>query len=382
MANRNEFAIVLKAIELRNNEFDNKVDRIDKKASESLSEAKKEKEEWRNLKAEFFGEEFLNTLEEEKKDLVPDNIETVVSTDKKSWEDTVKNCSELLKSKGIDPSGISLPPTKHDLTKTDILSAVLIATIVITLPSMGSKRGKLKEKLNQIQENADNGKINKLLKKIFGDGHVADYLDKHKGTYHRFVSGHDPLIAMFNGVSKEGLKGIIRVFQHLLRDSCGITGIPVPGTTAFLKVISNFKGISVDQLIKESDFMHKNLSEYTALRAEDGLSTALASGLLFGYNKLQDIPDHSMRKPKMAIITHGLITIGVIIATSIKGVAPNFPKRSRINYFSLLAMGKNCLQLKLMINKISKANRRRLDKIESNLEELEKIYSKGDFEIR
>lgn len=361
-----------------------KLDALFIKSDSLIKNIEEESNEWDNLIEDIFGEETKDKLKKEKINVESNNKDSKISLEKPTndWDELITKCSNYLREEGIEPENLSLPPTEHDLTKKDILFSFIIATLVIILPSFGEgegegqkrKMGKIKYRLDQLQKDADKGKISKGLKLIFGNDSVAEFMDSgHKGTYHRYLSGHDLLSAFPKGV-KEGK--VIEVFQHLLRDSCGVTGIPAIGSTEFLNMVAKLNNKeNIDSLIKSIDgISHKDISQYTGVRMEDIGGSLSASVFLFGYNKLNKIPKHSMRKEKMAIITHGLITIGIMILVHIDKVKTFFPKRSHINHVSLKLLIKNMVSLNFKANTLGKENKSLSKNIEARLENLKEEY--------
>lgn len=387
-----------------------KLDALFIKNDSLRKEVENEANEWDYLIGDIFGVETKDKLKKEKINVESNNTDSKVSLEKptNNWDDLITKCSDYLREEGIEPENLTLPPTEHDLTKRDILFAFIIATIVIILPSLGEgegkgqkrKMGKIKYKLDQLQKNADKGKIDEfkidkfkvgkleideielgkgkfgeVLKLIFGDEKkVAEFMDfGPKGAYHRYLSGHDLLTAFPKGIKESK---VIEVFQHLLRDSCGATGIPAIGSTVFLNMVAKLNNKeNIDSLIKSLDGIgHKDISQYTGVRMEDIGGSLSASLLLFGYNKLNKIPKHSMRKEKMAIITHGLIIVGIMILVHIDKVKTFFPKRSHINHVSLKLLVKNMLSLNFKANALGKENKRLSKNIENRLENLKEQY--------
>jgi len=251
----------------------------------------------------------------------------------------------------------------------------LIAVITIVLPSLGGRQHSMQHWFSEIQTFADNGQLMTSCQKVFGKT-PAPYLDiKDGGMYHRYIFGHDLFQAMPIGINIEGLTGVVRVFQHLLHDSFGLTGFPLPGSTLILEAVAKATGISgISDLIKNTDLAHSDLARYSGVRAVDGLATVISAILLWGYHKWQKTPEYSMKRPKMAIIAYGLATCGVAIAATIPGIAAMFPYRSHINYVCLTAMVKNSWQLNSMANKLKEESSRQIPVIEEELKVIRRIH--------
>ena len=255
-----------------------------------------------------------------------------------SWATLHAEASLALKAEGIDPAGVRLPPSEHRLDVIDVAAAVVFGALGALAPSLGSRRGLVGDAFGDIQRAADTERLPSLVQSLFGR-HPAPFMDTGaSGIYHRFCDGHDLLSALPVGVSALGwVRGPMQVFQHLLTDSFGATGIPLPGSDVVGSTIARVAGVSsINDLISPRD-----LSRYASLRMSDGVATGVTALLLWIYTKARKIPEGSMRRPKLGVLAHGLCLVGVAAAAAIPGLMHLVPFRSHINYVSLLALAKN-----------------------------------------
>ena len=189
--------------------------------------------------------------------------------------------------------------------------------------------------------------------------------DGASGTYHRFKDGHDLINAIPEGIKHHGfVNGILQVFQHLLRDSFGKTGIPLPGSTSLGDTIAKSIGQEggITNLIKPRD-----LSRYAGLRMTDIAATGSTSLMLWGYRKFKKYESDSIQAHKLSIISHGVCFFAVAAMTSL-GVMPlqNASGRSFLNHVSLVAMLKSSIQLHMANRKLKKE----IDKMDSEIEKM------------
>lgn len=379
MKKNNDMAIVLKALDLAGEDDDKEINSLKVDAEILGNEIENEVSLWDKLIHEELGLNMTDTVEKEKQVIIP-SASKRVSENNQSWVETYDWACEKVKSHGLDPLKIKLPPSEHDLSAKDIAFAFLIAAVTVSLPSLGGRDYSIQHWFNKIQKSADNGQITEFLKMLFGNK-PAPYLDiKDGGIYHRYIFGHDLLQAIPIGISEEGLTGVVRVLQHLFRDSFGLTGFPLPGSTLFLEMVAKFSGASgISELIKNTDLSHSELARYSGIRAVDGFASIITAILLWSYHKWQKTPESSMKRPKMAIIAYGLATFGVAIATTIPGLAALLPYRSHINYVCLVGMVKNSWQLKSMAKKLNQENDRQISIIEKELITIHGISLKEEY---
>lgn len=392
MVSKRELHIALKALELKNQGQNNRIERLERDYKETSKKIESEEEEWDNMLTDFFDSSDLKELGLlEESQIVDLNHEQIILNEVNdfNWKEVLKESRTILKKNNINPDEFSLPPTKHDLLKKDIFFSILISVFSIVLPSLGKGHKNITQKFYQIENKADKEKFNSIIQNVFGSKDAAHYLDiKKGGRYHRYIFGHDLAEALPLAINKQGIKGVIKTFQHILKDSFGTTGVPFPGTSKFLKFISNKNTINeFNDFIKASESIsHKEISKYTGIRATDSVVSVSVGILLFLYNKINNIPVHSMRRPKMAIITHGLCTTGIALVSLFLSKFPLLkkkilPHRSKINYISFMAMLKNSWKLNSMVNKLHEENQTRLEEVENNLEKLQFDYNKTNYNL-
>jgi hypothetical protein len=238
---------------------------------------------------------------------------------------------------------------------------VAIGVLSAWIPSIEfGQHGSLVDQFAKIQTLADNNQLPGVIQSIFGDGKPAAFMDGGaSGPLHRFADGHDLLTALPEGVKQLGLvQGIIQVFQHLLRDSFGKTGIPLPGSTTIGDSIASTLGHEggITKMIRPQD-----LSRYTGVRMTDVAATGSTSLMLWGYRKFRKYDAGGIQDCKLAIISHGVCFLAVASMAQM-GIMPpqSLSGRSFLNHVSLLAMMKNVIQLwrinRAMTKRIAKMN--------------------------
>jgi hypothetical protein len=358
-----EICVVLKALELRAVHQEATLGGSSLRADEAIKSAREEKGKWQELAQSIgFGKDAytsLNTNAQQPKIGQPDSSE---SNDTQSWGDTINEARAQLRQEGIDPDEIKLKET-GELTKLDVAASVVIGVLSAWIPSIEfGQHGSLVDQFAKIQTLADNNQLPGVIQSIFGDGKPAAFMDAkgwEGGTYHRFVHGHDLLTALPGGVKQLGLvQGIIQVFQHLLRDSFGKTGIPLPGSTTIGDSIASTLGHEggITDIIRPRD-----LSRYTGVRMTDVAATGSTSLMLWGYRKFRKYDAGGIQDCKLAIISHGVCFLAVASMAQM-GIMPpqSLSGRSFLNHVSLLAMMKNVVQLwrinRDMTKRIAKMN--------------------------
>jgi hypothetical protein len=269
------------------------------------------------------------------------------------WAQLRQEAFAALLAEGIEPSTVALPRSAHELDVTDVAAALSFGAIGALVPSLGSRRGAVQEAFRQVQRTADSEHLPALVQGVFGR-HPAAFMDSGaSGMYHRFCDGHDLLTALPLGVAKLGLvRGPIQVFQHLLTDSFGSTGIPLPGTDLIGQAIARVAGVSnITDLISAKD-----LSRYASFRMSDAVASSATSFLLWAYGLSRGIPEGSMRKPKLGLLAHGLCLVGVAACAATPGLGHLVPFRSHLNYVSLIAMSKHAWTWRSLANSLAAEN--------------------------
>ncbi|MEZ7892679.1 MAG: hypothetical protein QMC67_13120 [Candidatus Wallbacteria bacterium] len=357
-----DFAIVIKALELRAEEQY-------KNIAELKTYAKSETDEWENL-ARSIG--FSKAPSYSSKEIKNTNLQYHHIENSLSWNTLFEQSKNKLAEYSIKPDDIKLKPVIDTLNKTDLLAAFLIGVVSAFLPSIGPQDNNISKQLNDVQKLADSGKLPGFIQNIFG-GNSDLIMDSTKagGAFHRFIEGHDILSILPEMVSEYGcISGVFRTFQHLLTDSFGRTGIPIPGTNLFGDYIAKILGQkNVTDIISPA-----SLSHYSAFRMDDAVSTGATELLLWGYHKYNKTSECSLKKAQMGIIAHGVTTLAVLIAAhTIPGAAMTLRWRSWVNYTSLTALLKYCWNLNSAIIKLDKENDKDFKKIMNNLSELKAL---------
>lgn len=367
-----QLAVVLKALEIRAQRQDQDLGTIQTEATEALTEARRERQEWEDLVTLVGGPSPRTTT--------PTSILPVTESvslqpvGSPRWDQILQEAESILQEEGVDPAEIQLE-VPGALDKVDVVASLAFGALSAVLPSLGSRGGLVKDAFQRIQEAADYHSLPDLIQSLFGDKPAAFMDAGAQGMYHRFIHGHDLFWAIPEGMNQLGfLTGVKEVFQHLLRDAFGRTGIPLPGSTLIGDAVAQILGKhGIADLIAPRD-----LSRYTGLQLADGVSTGTTSLLLWLYGKVRGIPSGSMRAARLAILAHGFCFVGVAMACAIPGLAMAFPYRSHLNYVSLAAMGKNTVQLWMLDRQLQNENARRFTELEHQLSELEQLRIEND----
>lgn len=355
-------AIVLRALEVRAQAQEAAIRKDEAAAEAAVRRAREEASEWADLASLVGGPAAL----ESGRALVRPQYEQPVGS--LSWRDAFRDARATLIDAGIDPDSVKLV-VPDALSVGDVAAAIGIGALGAVTPSLGGESS-VRDGLNQLQKAADKGGLPDAVQMLFGTETPAAFMDAGAaGPYHRFVHGHDLFWALPEGIKSLGiLPGISQVFQHLLRDVCGLTGIPLPGSTMFAESIAANMGIELRELVSPRD-----LSRYTGLRMTDVAATGTTSLLLWVYGKLRGIEGGSIRAAKLGILAHGFCFAGIAVASLIPGLAAVAAHRSHLNYVSLVALAKNGLALSRATRTLRRENARRFDALEAGLRELETL---------
>lgn len=284
------------------------------------------------------------------------------------WTSLRSEAVIALRAEGIEPTSVRLPASEHRLDVIDIAAALAFGALGALTPSLGSRRGLVGDWLAVIQRAADTEHLPGLIQGIFGR-HPAPFMDSGaSGMYHRFCDGHDLLSALPRGASTLGwVRGPIEVFQHLLTDSFGATGVPLPGSDGIGRAVANLAGVSsINDLLSPRD-----LSRYAAVRTSDAVATGATSLLLSLYMSVRGIPEGSMRRPKLGVLAHGLCLVGVAACAAVPRLMHLVPYRSHVNYVSLMALGKNAWAWRDLTEKLTAENDADFEHIRASTLELE-----------
>lgn len=240
-----------------------------------------------------------------------------------------------------------------DLSKYDSLNDKDIL-ITLTAGCLGAITPKISSDFfDKIHETLN--KSNSILGKIFN--HRGEWIDSVmredgrrviKGKFHRFRpdGNHDllNLQGLITSVRQFGLlKGTIKYIIHMILDSCSQTGIPLPGTSNFLYYIRTKMGMKLYSL--------KDQSYWSALRMGNFLQCGVTSSILMVYEKIEKIPQDSLRIPQLGLWSHGLSLLG---ATYIATQTNNPIMLSKISYPTALMFLKNFYSFHSALNKITK----------------------------
>jgi len=345
-----EIAVVLKALELRALDQQPALRSLEDLAQCTMSEARATNHTWRAL-SEYVGGPF--PIDSEARSQPSRRLLT--REQPQLWEATLERARTILSQDGrIDWRSVRVD-VADQIDVADVFAALSIGALAAAAPSLGSRGGLIQDAFANIQSSADKHNLPDLIQSLFGADTPAPFMDVGaRGVYHRFAHGHDLLWALPQGVRELGLfRGVIGVFQHLLRDSFGRTGIPLPGSTLFADAVTqHFEGQGLDAIISP-----KHLSRFAGVRIVDGVSTGATSLLLWLYGQVRGIPTGSFRSARIAILAHGLCFVGVAIAALIPGLRANLPYRSHLNYISLTSLLYNAVQLQRLTAALTRENR-------------------------
>jgi len=369
-----EICVVLKALELCTVHQEATLGGSTMRADKAIKGAREENEKWQELSQSIgFGKDAYTSLNANAQQPKIGQAEPFESNDTQSWGDTVNEARAQLRQEGIDPNEIKLKET-GELSKLDVAASVAIGVLSALIPSIEfGQHGSLVDQFAKIQTLADSNQLPGVIQTIFGDGKPASFMDAkgwEGGAYHRFVHGHDLLTALPEGVKQLGLvQGIIQVFQHLLRDSFGKTGIPLLGSTTIGNSIASTLGHEggIKDIIRPQD-----LSRYTGVRMTDVAATGSTSLMLWGYRKFRKYDAGGIQDCKLAIISHGVCFLAVASMAQM-GIMPpqSLSGRSFLNHVSLLAMMKNVIQLWRINRNLSKRIAEMNIEIEKSIAELQ-----------
>ncbi|HEY6722624.1 MAG TPA: hypothetical protein VI197_01295 [Polyangiaceae bacterium] len=286
------------------------------------------------------------------------------------WATLVKEASIALQAEGISPEQVQLPRSEHELDTMDVVSALALGAIGAFLPSFRTQkvgRGLVGDAFHNLQEAADKNKLPQVVQSVFGRKPAAFMDAGAKGVFHRFQDGHDLLTAVPEGVRALGwVRGPLEVFQHLLRDSFGGTGVPLPGSDLIGKSFASLGGAHVSEFLSPHE-----LSKYAAFRMTDTVATGTTAALVSIYAAARKIPAGSMRLPQLGMLAHGLCFLGIAACSTIPGVQLLAARRSHLNYVSLLAVAKHAWVWHGMTNRLRLENDDGSERIRATREQLE-----------
>lgn len=359
----NEHAIVLKHLGLRVAEQGERLQRLSAQRAAFLDAAGRERVE---------GEQLIELLGLDPPCPMPRLAKDVLAAPgaptRTDWSKVRDAAALSLRAVGVDPAGVRLPPSEHALDALDVAGALTFGALGALTPSLGSRRGLVGDAFTEIQRAADTERLPHVVQAVFGR-HPAPFMDAGaSGIYHRFCDGHDLVAALPAAASKLGwVRGPVQVFQHLLTDSFGATGIPLPGSSIVGSAVARVAGVAnIGDLISPRD-----LSRYAALRMSDGVATGVTSLLLAIYANARGISEGSPRRAKLGVLAHGLCLVGVAACASVPGLMHLVPFRSHINYVSLVALAKNVWAWRGLAAKLAAQNDADFELIRARLTQLE-----------
>ena len=352
----NDIAIVLKAHEIIANDQFKVYKKITFNYNNLLHQYQNEAQKWNKLR-KVLAPNYKSNFQFSKTDTQLSSKSNLSNDD---WAKILKESKEILKKNKVEEKDV-IQKYNTGLKYRDITASIFIGIIGALVPSIKIQGNySIVEGCDYIEELADKHKLPSILKSIFGDGQPANYMDSGPGgAYHRFSGGHDlceeVFKVMFKGAGENGyIIGLKEVFQHLLRDSFGKTGIPIPGSTVFINFLND--KISTEGV---SSFISKGeLSKYAGFRMSDIGASGIVSLLLFAYRKIYQIPSNSINSSKLSILAHGICASAIALASVAGLPMPTIAQRSHINYISLTAMGYNTFQLYLQLNQLKLKNRK------------------------
>lgn len=359
-----ERAVVLKYLELCASAEELAVDELFVKSQQVGARAREERDR---------GNRLLTKLGRAGVDAgAPTLVLPVVTAPVLRWSEVREEAATALLAEGIQPSTVTLPRSAHELDAVDVAAALFVGAVGALVPSLGSRRGSVQEAFHGVQRAADSQRLPGLLQGVFGR-HPAPFMDTGaSGMYHRFCDGHDLLTALPVGVAKLGwVNGPLQVFQHLLTDSFGSTGIPLPGTDLMGQAVARIAGVSsLTDLISPRD-----LSRYASFRMSDAVASSVTGFLLWLYSLARGIPKGSMRRPKIGVLAHGLCLVGVAACAATPGLGHIVPFRSHLNYVSLVAMSKHAWSWRSLARSLAAQNDVDFERIMAGTRELEAFHT-------
>jgi hypothetical protein len=364
-----DIAIVLKALEIRAAKQAHLLDTIALDNTSLVEEAKNERRIWENALSDAGLNQII--LNESSRPLQLPYL-PLSDDDKKNWEQILAESESLLRNEGVSLEA-TRKTVKSSLETFDIVAALVFGALGAITPSLGSERGTINDAFNSIQKSADSNNLPNMIQTLFGGDKPAAFMDGGaSGIYHRFVHGHDVFWAIPTGIQELGLiKGTLEVVQHLLRDSFGSTGIPMPGSTIIGESIAQFLGSgSINDI-----FSPRDLSRYSSFRMTDVAATGTVALLLWLYRKIRKIDSDSIRFVKMAIIAHSLCFCGLAVAALIPGLNAMIPYRSHLNYVSLTAVLYNTYRLFRLSSELSDKNLEAIQSIHKDIDRLSKMQA-------
>ena len=355
-----EVAVVLKALELRSTSGP-KFEKIENRLLKNKREIKREYNLLKGI-TESIDSKFADSVEQKEIKINKNEGREITEL---SWDETLEEAKKELEIEGIDPKKISI--NHNSIQKDDLIWALLFGVLGAIVPSIGGRHKSPTKLFDNIEAAADKGSLPNLIQNIFGEGSPASFLDNAGGPYHRYKDPHDLFLALKEGVSM-GLpvNKFIEIFQHLLRDSFGITGIPMPGSKYFGDMFATWLGNNeITDIINIS-----NYSRYASFRMTDALSTGTTGLLNFMYRKYHKIERNDSRFVVFSTISYGVNFLTTISVFLVPGLRSKFPERSRINYATLTAIIYNVIKLHSINKDLQQINSDLSKKIDEALREL------------
>jgi len=215
---------------------------------------------------------------------------------------------------------IRIEKTPSDLDGYDWFFAILFGILGAFLTT----REKVKEFCNQIHQDASTKNPQELIGKLLK--HNGDSIDQIDGNFinrdgqmadikfHRLLWGHDPislgkdnpfyLLIQQNGL----LKGVVKVFTHLVADTFSTQGLPIPGHSFFDKqsdgkTTNLLKDISMKLANNDRQKAGETFSHMFTIRAQDVAGQGLVWVASLAYFRAREIEDIT-RKHQYRIVSY------------------------------------------------------------------------------
>ena len=192
-------------------------------------------------------------------------------------------------------------------------------------------------------------------------------LDKKSGLYipegglggpHRIMWGHDilsfgpdnPIMLMINQFGFG--KGIIKMFQHLIADTCSTQGLPIPGHSFFdfifmksngnkqlgNRLLDFCKKINNEVGNSNNGVDNKAFNQFFSIKAQDVMAKGLTFGLCMAYMAARGIKD-KLRRTQIQLIATMVNFVGTVVWGIAKYGVPT------VNWIALGSMVKLTVQL-------------------------------------
>lgn len=250
---------------------------------------------------------------------------------------TPHEIDKFLRDSGVDPDLITLEQGTHFLDATDVGAAIAIGIVGALVPSWSPTGSHTGNVAGAFQRNQDHG-IKHAVDSILGET-GSSLIDSLPGQLHRFSDHSHDLAILLEGTGKVSGFGLnaLMLLRHLFVDAFGATGVPLPGSTYIREWLGLF-----DPSDSRAARLHSRLAAY---RHTDLVATLTTSAGLALYGWWREIPEGSLRRPKLGVIAHGITACAVGMLASVNPLIA--ARRSMVNWVSVGLFTKNTIALTL-----------------------------------